>query len=86
MMWSPLCRFAKKMPLSARLLASLPPLVNTISSAAQPSSAATSARALSKADFAGALAQWPLEGLPNAWSSSGRITAATAGSIGVLAL
>ena len=39
----------KKTPLIARLLASLPPLVNTISSTAQPSSAATSARAASSA-------------------------------------
>jgi hypothetical protein len=72
--------------LMARLFASLPPLVNTISSGAAPSSFATSSRARSSAAFAGALAQWPLEGLPNASSRNGRMASVTAGSIGVLAL
>ena len=53
---------------------------------AAPSSAATWPRAVSSAAFAGALAQWPLDGLPNASSKNGRIAAATAGSTGVLAL
>ncbi len=53
----PLCFRAKNTPLSARLFASLPPLVNTTSSAAQPSRAATWLRAVSKAAFAGAAAQ-----------------------------
>lgn len=35
--------------------------------------------------FRRALAQWPLEGLPNASSRNGRIASVTAGSIGVLA-
>jgi hypothetical protein len=57
MMCSPLCFSAKKVPLMARLLASLPPLVNTISSGAAPSSAATWPRAYSRATLAGTLAQ-----------------------------
>ena len=77
---------AKNVPLIARLFASLPPLVNTISSGEAPRSAATWLRARSNPTFAGALAQWPLEGLPNAWSRNGCIASATAGSIGVLAL
>jgi hypothetical protein len=47
----------KNRPLSARLFASLPPLVNTTSSEAQPRSALTLPRAFSKAAFAGTLAQ-----------------------------
>ena len=40
-MWSPLALSVKKAPLSARLFASLPPLVKTTSSLRQPSKAAT---------------------------------------------
>jgi hypothetical protein len=86
MMWSPTCARAKNAPLTARLFASLPPLVKTTSSDSAPSIAATLPRASSKAAFAGALAQWLLDGLPKAPSRNGRIAAATAGSIGVLAL
>ena len=57
-----LSRLRKKRPFSARLFASLPPLVKTISSAVQPSSAATCERARSSTAFAGAPAQWPLDG------------------------
>nr|WP_287092457.1 hypothetical protein [Mesorhizobium sp.] len=81
-----LCLSAKNVPLIARLLASLPPLVNTISSVAQSSSAATWLRAFSSAAFAGMLAQWPLDGFPKAPSRYGRMAAVTEGSIGVLAL
>ena len=77
---------AKKVPLIARLFASLPPLANTISSGAAPISAATWPRARSRAALAGVLAQCPLDGLPKACSKNGRIAAATAGSTGVLAL
>jgi hypothetical protein len=55
---------AKNTPLRARLLASLPPLVKTISPLRQPSNAATWARAVSRATFAAAAAQCPLDGLP----------------------
>ena len=51
-----------------------------------PISAATWPRACSRAAFAGMLAQWPLDGLPNSSSRNGRIAAATAGSMDVLAL
>jgi hypothetical protein len=47
-------------------LASLPPLVNTISSVRQPSNSATWSRAFSNAAFAGAspiAARWVAEGL-----------------------
>jgi hypothetical protein len=77
---------AKNVPLIARLFASLAPLVKMISSGAAPNSAATSPRACSRAAFAGMLAQWLLDGLPNASCRNGRIAAATAGSMGVLAL
>ena len=81
-MCSPLSASAENVPLIARLFASLPPLVNTISSGAQRSRLATCRRAFSSALLAGMLAQCPLDGLPNASSRNGRIAAATAGSIG----
>lgn len=86
MMCSPLCLRAKNAPLSARLLDSLPPLVNTTSSAAQPSRLATCPRAFSRAAFAGVLAQCPLDGLPKASARNGRMAAETTRSMGVLAL
>jgi len=57
-------RRAKYTPLSARLFASLPPLVNTTSSCAQPSNAATWARAFSSAALGAGAAQCALDGLP----------------------
>jgi hypothetical protein len=63
-MWSPFSRSVKNTPLSARLLASLPPLVKTISSAWQLSSAATWPRVVSSAELAVVAAQCPLDGLP----------------------
>jgi hypothetical protein len=77
---------AKKVPVNAWLLASLPPLVNTTSCVRQPSKAATWARAFSTMSRAGAPAQCGLDGLPKALSMVLRITAATRGAIGVLAL
>ncbi|MER8944444.1 hypothetical protein NKH81_26390 [Mesorhizobium sp. M0959] len=72
--------------LDGKVIGSPPPLVNTISSGAAPSSVATWPRVRSSAAFAGVLAQWPLDGLPKASSRKGCIAVATAGSIGVLAL
>jgi hypothetical protein len=77
---------AKNSPFRARLLDSLPPLVKTISSGAQPSRAATCPRPVSTAARAGRPAQWLLDGLPKPSSSIRCITAATPGAIGVLAL
>jgi hypothetical protein len=68
------------------VFASLPPLVKTISSGSAPSSAATWSRASSRAALARRAAQCPLDGLPKWSSRNGRIAAATAGPIGVLAL
>ena len=53
----------KNVPLIARLFASLPPPVNTISSGAAPRSAATWLRARSSPAFAGALAQMAAGGV-----------------------
>ncbi len=75
------------MPWSARLSASLPPLVKTISSAAQPSSAATSPRPASSNAFAGRPAQCPLDGLPKpSPSSAAAMASRTSGATGVVAL
>ena len=74
------------MPLSARLLASLPPLVKTISSLLQPSKDGDLAARGLKGGLRLAEAQCPLDGLPKWSSRNGRMAAATAGSIGVLAL
>ncbi len=77
---------AKKTPFSAWLFASLPPLVNTISRGAQPTSAATWTLALATIWRAGAPAQWLLEGLPCPVSRAWRMMSATSGATGVLAL
>jgi len=55
---------AKTTPFSARLFASLPPLVKTISSLRAPRRSATWARALATASRAGRPAQCGLEGFP----------------------
>ena len=73
-------------PLMAWLLASLPPLVSSTSSASHCSKDAISRRAVSTASRAGWPAQCPLDGFPKWLSSKGRMTAATSGAIGVLAL
>jgi hypothetical protein len=86
MMWLPLSFNAQATPLRARLLASLPPLVKTISSLSAPSRSATWLRARSSAALAPEAAQCALDGLPKWPSRNGRIAAATAGSTGVLAL
>jgi hypothetical protein len=67
-------------------LDSLPPLVKMISSERQPRSVAICPRAVATAARAGRPAQWGLEGLPKASSIIRRITSATRGAIGVLAL
>jgi hypothetical protein len=77
---------AKNTPFRARLLASLPPLVNTTSPCAQPSKPATWPRALSTISRAGVPAQCGLDGLPKAQSIVSRIATATSAAIGVLAL
>ena len=77
---------ANQAPRSAALFASLPPLVKTTSSGAAPSSAATWARARSMTALASRPPGWSADGFAYGPSSSGRMTAATRGSIGVLAL
>jgi hypothetical protein len=72
--------------LIARLFASLPPLVKTTSSVLQPSSEATLARPPSTAARATDPARYCADGLLYPSSSNGLMTAATLGSIGVLAL
>ena len=65
------------MPLIAKLLASLPPLVKTISSGAQPRRAATCARLFSSSALAAAFAQgglhWP--NAPAGWWGLAALTA-----------
>ena len=77
---------AKATPLIARLLASLPPPVKTISSGDAPINAATCARAFSTAAWAIRPYSCELDGLPNASSRNGSMASRTAGSIGVVAL
>src|SRR5882672_8372069 len=67
-------------------LASLPPLVKTISFGLHSSRVATWARAFSRARFAGSPAQCPLEGLPNGSAKTPCMASATSGAMGVLAL
>ena len=73
-------------PLITWLFASLPPLVSTISPGSHPSSDAMRRRAAPTASWAGRPAQCPLDGFPKSRSRRGRMAAATAGAIGVLAL
>jgi hypothetical protein len=73
-------------PLRNRLLASLPPLVNTTSVGWALTAAATCCRASSIARRAARPYSWRLEALPKRLSSHGSIAASTAGSSGVVAL
>ena len=85
-MWGRRRPAAKNAPLRAKLLDSLPPLVNTTSPGEHPSSAATRLRALSTSSRAGAPAQWEAEGLPKASSMASAMAVRTSGARGVLAL
>ncbi len=69
-------------PLSARLLASVAPEVNTMPPAAPPQSRATFTRAASSDSRASAPSEWRADGLPMPASRNGRMTARTRGSTG----
>src|SRR5215831_7058396 len=77
---------ANAAPLIAWLVASVPPLVKTISSGSAPRSRATSPRASSTAVRARTPCSWALDGLPKHARKYGSIASTTAGSIGVVAL
>ena len=70
----------------ARLLDSVPPEVNTISSGCAPISAATCSRAVSTAAFAARPNGWSLDGFPKWVVRYGHIASATSAAIGVVAL
>jgi hypothetical protein len=72
-------------PRSARLFASVAPLVNTTSAGAAPISAATSARACSTSARARAPSRWALDGLPTT-SSAAVMASRASGRSGALAL
>ena len=73
-------------PRIARLLASVPPPVNRISSGRAPISSATSARARSIAARAARPSGLSDDGLPKAPRRNGSIASSTSGSTGVVAL
>ena len=73
-------------PKMARLSASVPPLVKTISLGRAPMSAATEARARSTAPRALWPKEWTEFGLPYSAEKYGSIAARTSGSTGVVAL
>src|SRR6478736_553106 len=73
------------MPLIARLLASVPPLVKTMSPARSPSIRATRARASDSASAAASPTVWWLDGLPYQRVRYGIIASSTSGRTGVVA-
>ncbi len=76
---------ARHRPSTAMLSASVPLAVNTISSGAAPSAAATRSRASSSAARASRPAACALDGLPNRSPRNGSMAARTAGRSGVVA-
>src|SRR5262249_28235072 len=82
------CRSSRALivPRIAILLASVPPLVKTISSARAPISAATSARACSTPSRARRPSACDDDGLPKSSRRNGSISFRTSGSTGVVAL
>ena len=73
------------LPNRARLSASVPPDVKTISFSPAPSTAATWARAASTAARASRPSRWSSDGLPYRSQKKGSIASRTRGSIGVVA-
>ena len=72
-------------PAMARLSASVPPEVNTISPRSAPRSSAICSRASSTASRARRDSSWPPDGLPNVPPRYGSIASSASGSIGVVA-
>jgi len=70
----------------ASSFASVPPDVNTISSASAPTSRATSARAFSTAARAARPGACVLDGFPGSARNTSAIASATSGRTGVVAL
>ena len=77
---------AATVPKIARLSASVPPLVKTISLGFAPISAATDSRAASTAARARCPAEWTEPALPKFSPRNGSMASRTAGSTGVVAL
>jgi len=76
---------ARTTPSTARLSASVPPLVNTTSPAVAPTRAATQSRASSTARRAARATAWAPDGLPGWSASQGTMASTTSGRAGVLA-
>ena len=77
--------FASARPLTARLSASVPPLVKTTSPGRQPTTAATAARAAESARAASSPRPWLLDGLPNDPDRNGHIASSASRRTGVVA-
>lgn len=73
-------------PKMAKLSASVPPAVNTISSVFAPMSSATASLERASASWARRPRRWMLDGFPKSSRSNGNIASSTSGARGVVAL